>query len=450
MYYRHFNLSGAPFQFTPSSAVLYPSKSHSEALAALEWGILHEPSGLTLLVGEPGTGKTTLISAVLERHFEHVRTAYIGNPKLNFDEILSVIGRQLGIEFTAPGRLARLDALDRYLEAHARSERVTVIIDEAQVLPDEVIEELRLLSNCAPGRSAALRFIFVGQPEFLHRLTSVSLRQLNERIGARAILNPLAPAEIREYIDFRLKARGGTASQIFAGRALKQIADHSDGIPRKVNVLCHNAMLLAYSRNRRRVRLAEASTAVAEYENLFSANSKEQAKATAQPSRLVRLWSRTRTAGPAAVAAAIIAGAIHLYPFRIGQPANRASAAPVVAASGPAAGAANPVTAPTTKTETVVVYHLRPSLLDGHLSLPGGDGDAQAAQTADPQPLKHKLREIHVQLGDTIAILAQRYLGSQYKANEIIAANPQLADANRIFPGDVVYLPVTDISEPRE
>ena len=219
MYYQHFNLSGPPFQFTPSAGILYPSKTHREALAALEWGLLHEPSGLTLLIGEPGTGKTTLISSILARHLEHVRIAYIGNPKLSFDEILLVIARQLGITFNSTQRLERLDALEGFLEAHSHSERVTVIIDEAQVIADDVVEELRLLSNWAPGRQTALRFVFVGQPEFLHRLESPGLRQLNERIGARAMLNPLRPQEIQEYIDFRLQARKGSARTIFAGGA---------------------------------------------------------------------------------------------------------------------------------------------------------------------------------------------------------------------------------------
>ena len=445
MYYRHFNLNGAPFQFTPSGAMLFQSKSHSEALAALEWGVLHEPSGLTLLVGEPGTGKTTLVCSVLERHFEHVRLAYIGNPKLNFDEILSVIGRQLGIEFNEPGRLARLDALDRYLEAHARRERITVIIDEAQVMPDEVIEELRLLANCTPGRPVALRFIFVGQPEFLHRLTSVSLRQLNERIGARAMLNPLAPGEIREYIDYRLKARGGTASEVFAGRALRHIAEHSGGIPRKINVLCHNAMLLAYSQNRKRVRMGQAATAVAEYENLFSANPAVREAAPARPSLLERFWPRGRTLAAAAIVAGVAAATIHMYPSTTESAARQ----PIAVATSNAD--AKNVSTDGRPSGTVVTLRSRPSLLEGAVSLPEANaGTTDSSEASTPRLIKGRLREIHVRVGDTIAILAQRYLGSQYKADQIIAANPQLADANRIFPGDVVYLPVTDISDPRE
>src|SRR6266567_774214 len=108
MYYKHFNLSGFPFQFTPSAGVFYPSKSHQEALAALEWGLLYEPSAVTAIIGEPSTGKTTLISSVLARSVGNARIAYIPNPQLSFDEILQLIARQFGIAFEPSRRLAQL------------------------------------------------------------------------------------------------------------------------------------------------------------------------------------------------------------------------------------------------------------------------------------------------------------------------------------------------------
>src|SRR5581483_1602479 len=287
MYYKHFNLNGPPFQFTPSADVLYPSKSHQEALAALEWGLLHEPSGLTLLVGEPGTGKTTLISAILSRNFDRARIAYIGNPRLSFDEIVEMIARQFGIALRSSQRLVRLDAIDEFLEAHAR-ERVMVIVDEAQALPDHVVDELRLLSNSTPRRQSSLGFVFVGQPELLRRLESSELRQLNERIGARSILTPLQPNEVYEYIEFRLRNRGGRTKDIFAPAALKLIARHCRGIPRRINVLCHNSMLLAFSADSRRVTAEHAQAAVSEYVNHFAqpaSPARKGRKAAAAPNR---------------------------------------------------------------------------------------------------------------------------------------------------------------------
>src|SRR5262249_1687447 len=197
-------------------------------------------------------------------------TAYVGNPKLSFEEILSVISRQLGITSVTGGKLAMLDAIDRRLEAGTARDRVTAIIDESQDISDEVLEDLRLLSNFAPNRSTGLRFVFVGQPEFLHRLATPALRQLNERIGARALLNPLQLDEIREYIDYRLRARGSDISSVFTSGALRHIIEPSAGSPRRINVLCHNAMLLAYSATSSRVRASHAVAAATEYDDLFS------------------------------------------------------------------------------------------------------------------------------------------------------------------------------------
>ncbi len=446
MYYKHFNLSGPPFQFTPSAATVYPSKSHQEALAALEWGLLHEPSGLTVLIGEPGTGKTTLISSILARNLAHARVAYIGNPKFSFDEILQIVARQFGIAFRSPQRLARLDALDEFLEAHSRTDRVTVIIDEAQVLPDQVIDELRLLSNCNPGRQTALRFVFVGQPEFLLRLESPGLRQLNERIGARSILNPLEPGEIYEYIDFRLRARSGKAKDIFASSALKHIAEHSGGIPRRINVLCHNAMLLAYTSDSSRVRPQHAKAAAAEYENFFSA-----ARPPEQPNRNSARESNRRWQ-IAAVATALGAAAIgtgylwsgissHSHDFKESSHAVVENIRPAKAldVAAPHARASSPSTP------------VAPLPLSAFAGLPAPAVDSGTRVVAhEVAAIGHRLREIRVRAGDTVGGIARRYTGSEEKLAELIAANPQLADINRIYPGDVIYLPDIDSSHPAE
>lgn len=308
MYYKHFKLSGSPFQFTPSPNVFYPSEPHREALAALEWGLLHEPSGLTLLVGEPGTGKTTLIASLLARHDGLVRTAYISNPKLTFDEVIKLIARQVGIDCGSGGRLEISDAFDRYLKGLKGSERLTVIIDEAQALEDSVLEELRLFSNSGPAEEPRLRFIFVGQPELVRRLMAPSLRQFNERFGARAILHPLSKREVAEYIDFRLHSQEGSARSIFTAGATKHIIVRSAGIPRRVNVLCHNAMLLAYSAKAKRVRLSDAQAAAAEYENLFEGRPFDGRRREPSDPRFGRVWKAVRTVvALAALAAAVLA-----------------------------------------------------------------------------------------------------------------------------------------------
>lgn len=269
MYYRHFGLNGAPYQFTPSPKTLFLSQAHREARAALEWGFLHEPSGFTLLVGETGTGKTTLLLSVLSHEYERIRVAYVGNPKLGFEGMLRAILRQLNIQVCTDDRLAVMEAFSSRLARLKSTERLVVVVDEAQGLSDDLLEELRLLSNCENGDEKRLQFVLVGQPELLERLMKPHLRQLNDRIGARVILNPLERAEAFAYVDYRLAARQGRMKKIFASNALAHLIDHSGGIPRRINVLCHNAMVLAYSSGTKKVRLEAARTAVSEYENLL-------------------------------------------------------------------------------------------------------------------------------------------------------------------------------------
>ncbi len=244
MYYKYFGLRDAPFQFAPCS-VPFLSAAHLEGLAALEWGLC-EPSGLTLLAGEVGTGKTTLIHALLAHQNKTVRIALVSNPTLTFEEMLRVIIQALGLHPIGKGKLAYLQALTTFLADPAITDGVVLIFDEAQGLSDEILEEVRLLSNSKPSRRDALQIVLVGQPELVQRLTASKLRALNQRIGARALLRPLRGAEINDYVDYLLRAQGARRS-IFSRGALAQVAHSSGGIPRKINTLCHNSLLVAYA-----------------------------------------------------------------------------------------------------------------------------------------------------------------------------------------------------------
>jgi general secretion pathway protein A len=250
---------------------LYLSHTHREALAALERGVLHEPTGFTLLVGESGVGKTTLICSILARRDQNLRIAFVNNPKLNFDQMMQVVMSQL-----APGRggqtkLELSEGFASLLDDLAPGERVTIIIDEAQDVSDDTLEELRLLSNSDISAERRLQIIFAGQPELMERLASPAMHSLNQRIGARALLKPLQPAEVHEYIDYRLRAKGGSARKIFASGALNYLVAHSGGIPRRVNVLSHNSMLRGFAASSKKVNLAMVKGSVREYEDLISA-----------------------------------------------------------------------------------------------------------------------------------------------------------------------------------
>ena len=285
MYYQHFGLNGPPFQFTPSPAMVYMSQTHREGMAALEWGLMHESSGFSVLAGESGTGKTTLIASLLSRQYQRLHLAYVTNPRLEIADVMRLILTQLGVETAGLSKGAMLDALGSYLGGLRPTERVAVIFDEAQGLSDDALEDLRLLSNYGRPGENQLQLILAGQPELLRRLMAPSLRQFNERIGARTLLVPLDASETLEYIDYRLRAKGGTSARIFKPKALNYIVAASAGIPRRVNVLCHNAMLLAYAEGAKVVTLKMAKAAVAEYQDLFTAAIKASSNENPDPSR---------------------------------------------------------------------------------------------------------------------------------------------------------------------
>jgi len=266
MYYRHFGLSDQPFQFTARPRLLFLSEGHRESAAALEWGLMHEPSGFTLLVGETGTGKTTLVMSILARKYDQIRTVYVSNPKLGFDGILHELIRQLGIE-SPPVKFAMLEAFDHFVTGLERDERVVIVVDEAQSLDDEALEELRLFANRGRADQKQLGLVLVGQPQLLRRLMRPELRQFNDCIGARAVLNPLKREEALDYVEYWLNMCGSNAARVFSRGALAYIVGRSGGIPRRINLLCHNAMLIAYACGQREVDLRSARAAVAEYEN---------------------------------------------------------------------------------------------------------------------------------------------------------------------------------------
>jgi general secretion pathway protein A len=269
MYYRHFELSGPPFQMTPSTSVLYLGKAHRECLCALEWALLHESCGFMLLVGETGVGKTTLLCTILARQLNDVRLACVTNPRLSFEEIMRVLLKQLGSTISFGNRLELIEEFERIISEQPQGQRTAIIIDEAQDLSDDSLEDVRLLANCADSQLTGLQFVLMGQPELLERLAAPNLRQIRERISAKATLIALSRAESIEYVECRLKARNGKINRIFEHDALLRIADASAGIPRRLNVLCHNALLLAYSEGAAKVDARMADEVIKDFESIY-------------------------------------------------------------------------------------------------------------------------------------------------------------------------------------
>lgn len=265
MYPKYFGLKETSFSITPDPHYLFLSQQHREALAHLLFGI-SGGGGFVLLTGEVGTGKTTVCRAFLEQAPEQVDIALILNPALTVNELLQVICREFGIELVQ-GELSNkvlMDQLNDYLlQAHAAGRKPVLMIDEAQNLKPEVLEQIRLLTNLETTKHKLLQIFLVGQPELRDLLQKNELRQLAQRITARYHLSPLDEKETRAYIQHRL-AVAGVERPLFDKRAVNRIYRLSEGIPRLINILCDRALLGAYATNRQQVNSHIVSRAARE------------------------------------------------------------------------------------------------------------------------------------------------------------------------------------------
>jgi|UPI000316BA5D general secretion pathway protein A len=252
MYTRFFRLTDAPFSIAPNPRFLYPSARHREALAHLIYGIKEEGGGFVALTGEVGTGKTTLCRCLIEQLPENVDVALILNPRLDALELLAAVCDELHIGYPQAGASLKLlvDSLNEYLlTAHAKGRRTVLVIDEAQNLSFDVLEQIRLLTNLETSEHKLLQIILIGQPELTRLLEQKRLRQLAQRITARYHLTPLTRAETIDYIQHRLSVSGCPAP-LFTRPALAAVHRLSGGIPRLINIICDRALLGAYAQGK--------------------------------------------------------------------------------------------------------------------------------------------------------------------------------------------------------
>src|SRR5512137_1082185 len=317
MYTSFFGLQEKPFAITPDPRYLYLSERHAEALAHLLYGI-NEAGGFIQLTGEVGTGKTTVIRSLLEQLPGHAEVALILNPRVTPAEFLLTICEELHLPVVEGHRestKALMDLLGHYLlDAHARGRRVVLIVDEAQNLSFETLEQVRLLTNLETATTKLLQIILIGQEELRTLLEQPDLRQLAQRITGRYHLSPLSRDETAGYVKHRMRVAGATA-EAFTPTALREIHRLSGGIPRVINVVCDRALLGAFTREDHRVGAAYIRQAAAEV----------YGRPVPAP------WLRWATAGAIAAALALVAfGAWSLWSAR--EPEQGAT----VAAAGPA------------------------------------------------------------------------------------------------------------------
>lgn len=480
MYRAFFGFREKPFNLTPDPKFLYLNASYREALAALHYGVV-DRKGFVSLIGEAGTGKTTLLRRLLSELPRETRSVLVINPAIGFEEMLRFILSDLGRP-PAPGatKLDMLEALNaELLDTLARGGNVVVLIDEAQDLTIPVLEELRLLSNLETAKEKILQLVLAGQPEFDALLARPEIRQLRQRISVRARLRPLARAEVKAYVGARIAAAGGDVRGLFTGPALFRLWWFSGGVPRLVNAACDNALVTAYARGKRTIGWREIGEAMRDLRR----------QVTWGPSRIGRLMALVVAAlfgGGLALAALSVAargGRFAWLATMIGKPAVPVVATTTALPGTPTALPATPTPAPTEMPTAAVAAALAspiaspearattvsaappsesppPTVTALATSTPAPSASVEASPTHEPasaptarprggrDPQAGDL-EVRVSTGDTLTDIAVRYYGtaSAKVLASIRAANRWLDDPNVIMAGRTLVLPAPRVTD---
>ena len=274
MYGKFYNLNRNPFEVSPDPYFFYPTPRHNEALALLNYGVLRH-KGFVVVTGEVGTGKTLLVCCLLDSLSMHkVSFAYINNPILSVQSFLEQVLADLGLPAAARSKSEALSRLNNYLMTRARDNLITaLVIDEAQLLSSELLEEIRLLTNLETRSHKLLQIVLAGQPELDIKLDSHQLRQLKQRVGLRCSLLPLGLKEVEGYIHRRLELAGAQerAKHIFSNEAIIEIHLFSKGIPRLINTLCENSLMLGFGLQLEQITLAVVREVASDFRLDYSA-----------------------------------------------------------------------------------------------------------------------------------------------------------------------------------
>ena len=304
LYIEHFRLREAPFRITPTTDFFYHGGRRGEILDALLYSV-SSGEGIMLVTGEVGSGKTMLLRALSEKVPDNIELVYIPNPSLSGREILFNLCGELGLsgDSERPDTLRRLQ--DYLIAKNAEGKQVLALIDEAQAMPEESLEEIRLLSNLETRRHKLMQVILFGQPELDDTLAKQNMRQLRERVTVRFRLEPLGRGDVMEYIQTRLRAAGHQGGRIFSEDACALIARVSQGLSRRINILADKSLLSAFARGARKVGLVDARRAVRD------AGFRKLRYVPARARR--RIAQGARALAATAIAALIIAGGIRFW-----------------------------------------------------------------------------------------------------------------------------------------
>lgn len=273
MYLYHFGLAELPFTLTPNTSFYLGLQPHVEALEVLLTA-LKTGEGFIKVIGEVGTGKTLICRKLLNEIPDHFITAYIPNPYLNPDELRRAVASELGVKQALRMNVQLLTQRiqERLLALHQQGHSVVLILDEAQALPEESLEALRLFTNLETESRKLLQVVLFAQPELDQRLSEAHFRQLRQRITFSYQLRAMTNVEVGCYINHRMSVAGYKGAVLFSAKLAKKIAIASKGIPRLVNVLCHKMLMLAYGQGQYKLTLKQLNVAIQDTEDAKSSN----------------------------------------------------------------------------------------------------------------------------------------------------------------------------------
>ncbi len=316
LYLDHFGLTEPPFRITPHTDFFFDGADRGATLEALIYAVLHD-EGIVKVSGEVGSGKTMLCRVLMERLPPHVSTIYLATPSLAREEILHAIADDLSLKLSPDRRSVALRELQEHLIGeYGAGRRVVILIDEAHVMPDDTLEQVRLLSNLESNRHKLLQIVLFGQPELDRTLAKNELRQLRDRITHSFRMRPLAPAEVGKYLSFRMRAAGYRGPEVFSPRAVRRIASATDGLTRRINIVADKSLLSAFTENTHAITHRHVRAAVADSE--FAAPRKA-----------------SRVPFYVALAAAAGIGVGAAVPWLLSPPERKAAPAPVALAPTP-------------------------------------------------------------------------------------------------------------------
>jgi general secretion pathway protein A len=444
MYTRFYGFSEKPFHVTPDPKFLFLTESHQKALDAILYGV-GERKGFISISGEAGTGKTTILHHLLQALRGNVKTVFINQTQVTPKQLLKEIVQKIGLTPKDQSKMSLIRQLNEYLiSALAEDGNLAILIDEAQNLNLEVMEELRMLSNLETRSSKLIQIAFVGQPELEEKLNSKELRQLKQRIAIRSQIRRLMVDESRDYVGHRLTIVGSSLEEIFHPEAVNLICRYAEGIPRTINLLCDNALLIGFRRREKRIPAATvkevlSDRGIAAEENVKKARPFDISLSRFTGDREKKFYTKSiYFALPAALAVILIflAGAKPMTRiaawFNLAFVRTEAVAKPE-GGGAPAADSSTASNPPAPRGET------------GETASPSPDASKETRSPGTPViEEKPAGKTASLENGETLYSLLRR---SYNRANAtlldyILEVNPEIVDPNLVLPNERIRLPI--------